>query len=238
MTALPPTIICNAIVGITVLVSFFAFSNQELLERLLFDIRRIIDFKEYDRIASSALIHSGWGHLLFNMFSFHSFGSSIEATEGPISLLLIYIGSVIGGGLLSLLLHRNAYQYRALGASGGVCGVIFAAIFLTPGTSVYLMFVPIPIPAWLFAILFVGFSYYAMFKQLGNIGHDAHLGGAITGLLITTIIKPSIVANSAPLYLAVVTLILIMVLHAFHHIKHPNSSFLQSFLELLGLKRY
>jgi hypothetical protein len=100
---------------------------------------------------------------------------------------------------LSLALHRN-HEYRALGASGGVCGIIFACIFLLPGSSVYIFFIPFPIPAYIFAIAFIAYSYFGLRHQADNIGHDAHLGGAIIGLAVTTAMHPHIINDNPILY--------------------------------------
>jgi hypothetical protein len=149
-------------------------------------------------------LHLNWLHLLFNMFSLYSIGFAIELAFGFPMFLIIYLGSIVGGSLLSLYLHRNHYGYQALGASGGVCGVIFAFIFLFPGAPMGFFF--IRLPSWLFAILFILVSFFGLRNQLGGIGHDAHLGGAIIGLLITTALRPAIVVESPVLYFIVIGL--------------------------------
>ncbi|PYI89212.1 MAG: hypothetical protein DME26_01700 [Verrucomicrobia bacterium] len=125
------------------------------------------------------------------------------------SFLTVYFASVIGGSLLSLYLHRN-HEYYALGASGGVCGIVFASIFLFPGGDVFMMFIPVGIPSWLYAILFLLGEFVGVRTQRTNIGHDAHLGGAIIGLLTTTAYYPEIVTWSPRLYAAVMGLTLVM----------------------------
>src|SRR5262249_40143213 len=104
--------------------------------------------------------------------------------------LLIYFGSVIGGNLLSLYVHRH-HEYRSYGASGGVCGIIFASIMLFPGMRVVDFYLPVSIPGWLYVILFMAGSFLAMkANNRGNVGHDAHLGGAIVGLLVAAALEP------------------------------------------------
>lgn len=130
-----PLAITNIIViAITGYFSYRGFVNPSFLRRYLFSTRAILDNKQYDRILSSGALHADWMHLLFNMFSLYSFGSAVELLFGPFTFLAIYLAAILGGGVLALLLHRNE-DYHALGASGGVCGVIFACIFLLPGTS-------------------------------------------------------------------------------------------------------
>lgn len=188
-----------AIIAATVICSYYGFTRPALMDRWLFDVEIILKHKQYYRIISSAFLHGNWIHLIFNMYSLHSFGGAIEQIFGPVRFLLIYFTSILGGNLLSLVLHRN-HEYRALGASGGVCGIIFACIFLLPGSSVYMFPVPFAIPAHIFAVLFIAGSYLGLRGQIDNIGHDAHLGGAIIGLVVTTIMHPYILRENPILY--------------------------------------
>ncbi len=194
MTA-PVTI---AICAITALITQIAFTKPEILQRLLFKPREILVDGQWDRILSSALIHADWMHAGFNLFAFYSFGSAIEIIYGWKTLVLIYVFSVMGGSLLSLFLHRH-HQYAALGASGGVSGIIFATIFLVPGTAVGLFFIPIPIPGNVFALIYLVGSFWGLRKKMGNIGHDAHFGGAIVGLVFAFAIRPAL-CLADPLY--------------------------------------
>jgi membrane associated rhomboid family serine protease len=194
---------------ITGLVTLAAFRKPGLRERLLFDPFEILHRKQYERLITSALIHADWMHFGFNAFSLYSFGTNIEFIYGPKILVLIYLSSILGGSLLSLLLHRN-HIYRSLGASGGVCGVIFASIFLLPGGSVSIPPFPLQIPAYLYAIGFLVFSFLSHLRQRDNIGHDAHLGGAIFGLLVAAVLEPSLVFASPWMFLAVLALSMVM----------------------------
>ena len=102
----------------------------------------------------------------------------------------MYFGSLLVGSLLSLYFHKNEYHYSAVGASGAVSGIIYSAILLQPGMNLYMFFIPIPIPAYIFGIGYLLYSIYGMKNRIGNIGHDAHFGGAIGGYLITLILSP------------------------------------------------
>lgn len=199
------------IIAVTVVFSYLGFTKYGFVDRYLFDVQRIIQDKQYYRIITSGFLHANLGHLIFNMFSLYSFGEGIELLFGPITFLIIYFVSIIGGGLLSLILHRN-HEYRALGASGGVCGIIFACIFLMPGSSVYMFFIPYPIPAHIYAVAFLAISYVGIRGQVGNIGHDAHLGGAIIGLATTTAMYPYIIKANPIMYPAVAVLSIAMLL--------------------------
>ena len=192
----------TAIIVFTVYWSYRGFKDSRFTNEYIFSPIYIQKDKQYHRLISSGFLHANWIHLIFNMLSLYFFGVDIELVAGLGEFLLIYLGSIVGGNLLSLYLHRH-HDYRALGASGGVCGIIFASIFLFPGGSMFVFPLPIPIPSWLYAILFIIVSFFGMRNQWGRIGHDAHLGGAIVGLLITTILRPSIVLRSPVLYLTV-----------------------------------
>ena len=209
-----------AIVALTALVSYGAFNSAGVMERLLFEPGRIVRYGEYYRLVTSGFLHANWAHLIFNMFSFYSFGGRIESRFGASALLAIYFSSILGGNLLSLFLHRN-HEYRALGASGGVCGVIFAAIFLMPGGGVYIFPVPVPMPAHIFAILFVLISFFGIRGRRGNIGHDAHLGGAIIGLAVTTLLHPEIVSENFILWVIVMSLALVLFIYLYHKPLYP-----------------
>lgn len=220
------TPIATGVLVVTAMMTFMAFARPGLKERLLFDPFQILRGRQYERMLTSGLIHADVMHFLFNMYSFCSFAGIIEAIYGWKALLLVYIGSVLGGSVLSLLIHRH-HEYRALGASGGVCGLIFASVFLLPGNSVRLFMVPVPLPAYVFAIGFLVYSFVSHRRGRDNIGHDAHLGGAISGLLVAMVLRPELVF-SQPLMLAIVIGLAVLILLAMiydpgrvleHHLK-------------------
>lgn len=167
----------------TTIITFWAFQNTDIREKLIFEPHAILVRKQWYRLFSCALLHANGAHLFFNLITIYSFGRAIEFGYGPAVFLLIYVLSVLGGSLLSLYIHRN-HAYAALGASGGGCGVLFAAIFLQPGTGVGMFMLPISIPGPIYAVGFLIWSFIAMRHRKDNIGHDAHFGGAITGLAL------------------------------------------------------
>ena len=193
------------IIVVTGLASLIGFRNQSFVERFIFCPEYILRDKQGYRLVTSAFLHANWQHLIFNMFSFYAFGRNLELWLGVTPLLAIYFASIIGGSLLSLFLHRHHF-YKAYGASGGVCGIIYASIFLFPDSGIYILPLPFAIPAWIYAIAYLLFSFYGMKRAADNIGHDAHLGGAIVGLLTATALYPAIVAESPRLYAAVMVL--------------------------------
>jgi membrane associated rhomboid family serine protease len=189
-------IVALGIIGLNVLVSYTGFNNRSFFENNLFQVSRILGGKEYKRMITSGFLHADWGHLLFNMISFYSFSYSLETYLGPVKFLLLYFISLIGGNMLSLFIHQHHGNYRAIGASGAVCGIIFAAIALFPGIEIGFIFIPIPIPGWIFGIIYALYTIYGIKSNLGNIGHEAHLGGGIIGLLVASALVPSVLTTN------------------------------------------
>jgi membrane associated rhomboid family serine protease len=176
-----------------VIVSMLGFRSPQFFEKYLFSVDAILREREYIRILSSGFLHTGWMHLFFNMYSFYFFGRILEDYWGAFGFAALYFGSLVGGDLLALYMHRHHGDYRAVGASGAVSGVIFSYVLLVPDATLGIMFIPFPFPAWMFAILYTLVSIYGMRSQMGNIGHDAHLGGAMAGIVISIILQPSLV---------------------------------------------
>src|SRR3989454_8082833 len=216
----------SLLIGLTCLASWLGFRSRAVEEKYIFEPEPILAGKEYYRLVTSGFLHAGWGHLLLNMFSLYLFGSSVELALGSGHFLLIYFGAVIGGNLLSLYIHRH-HEYRAYGASGGVCGIIFAYVLLFPGAGIYHFPLPFAIPAWLYAVGFMAASFVGMqANNKGNIGHDAHLGGAIVGLLIAAALQPWVVRDNLRIFLIVlVTASLLLVYLWFNPLLLPVSSF-------------
>jgi membrane associated rhomboid family serine protease len=214
-----PLALCNLLVILlTVAVSYAGFRYSWVEENYIFRPENILAGKEYYRLITSGFLHSGWNHLLWNMVSLYLFGELLEWSLGRTDFLLIYFGSIIGGNLLSLYVHRH-HDYRAYGASGGVCGIIFAYLLLFPGASIT-VYLAVPIPGWLYAIGFILGSFVAMKRAKDNVGHDAHLGGAIVGLLIAAALRPEAARHNWKIFLlvfvpAVVLLIYLWVIPLF-----------------------
>ncbi len=185
------------------MVSYLGFRSGAFEERYIFDPQRILAGKEYYRLVTAGFLHADWGHLLLNMVSLYLFGNLVEANFGAAQFLLIYFGAVIGGNLLALYVHRQ-HEYRAYGASGGVCGIIFAFILLFPGARISPFYFTLPVPGWLYAIGYLVISIVGMkAHNQGGIGHDAHLGGAIVGLLLTAGLHPDSLRNNLKVFLLV-----------------------------------
>lgn len=187
----PAVISTYVIIALTAFCSFIGFRDPAFAEKFIFAPMEILACKQYYRIFTSAFLHADLRHLLYNMVSLFLFGRIMETAVGSGEFLLIYFASVVGGSLLSLWLHRN-HDYRAYGASGGVCGVVFSYIAMDPNSTIFAhMF--LPMPAWAYGILFLIGSYFALKQGTDNIGHDAHIGGAVIGLWTTGALQPSAV---------------------------------------------
>ncbi len=178
-----------------ILMSFKGFNDLAFFRKYEFHIGSI-RAGEQIRMFSSAFLHADLGHLFFNMFTLYMFAPVVIEYFGGYSFLIIYVGSLIFGSLLTLLFHKDDYNYRAIGASGAVTGILYSAILIQPDMSLYLFFIPIPIPAFIFGIGYLLYSIYGMKAKNDNIGHTAHFGGAIGGYLITIMKDPEMLTNN------------------------------------------
>jgi len=177
------------LIGINVLVSLIGFSRMNRVagdSMFFFSPSEVSAGRNYQGMLLSHFAHADGTHLLFNMLTLYSFGPDL----GALNMLLIYLSAGIFSTLFVYYLHRADPRYRALGASDSVTGIIFAAIVLLPGMSVYFFFVPVPIPAPLFAVGYIVLSTYLMRRGGGHISHEAHVAGAISGLLLAGVLAP------------------------------------------------
>jgi membrane associated rhomboid family serine protease len=216
------------LIGVTCVVSYLGFHNRDLEARFIFDPESILAGKEYHRLVTSALLHANWFHLAMNMVTLYLFGRRVELLLGKEQFLLIYLGAVVGGGLLALFVHRN-HVYRAYGASGGVCGVLFAYLLLFPGSRLYAFPLPFAVPGWLYALAFIPASFYGMKTNRGNVGHDAHLGGAIVGLLLAAALSPwAVTANLKVFLIVLVSAVLLLLCLWLNPLFLPWKAFFES----------
>lgn len=183
---------------VNVLVSGYAlFGDQGLIDRLSFRPQRILREREYYRLITAGFVHVGLWHLAFNMITLYFFGPFMERILGTVSFVILYFGSELAAHGLSLFLHRNNPSYAAIGASGAISGVLFGFCLFQPFTTIFIYF--IPAPAILFAVGYVALSIFAMRGResgmTGGIAHEAHLGGALGGLLITVLLEPRVIPH-------------------------------------------
>lgn len=186
------TPVASIIFVITIIVSLLAFYNQNLYGKLMLHPYNVSRGHYIYTVITSGFIHKDMMHLLFNMLSFYFFAFRLELTMGHWQFALLYMVSLILSDMPSVLKHKDNYSYYSLGASGAVSAVIFGAILYTPLAKMMLLILPIPIPAFIFGILYLVYCSYASKYSRDNINHDAHLFGALSGLMITILLNFSV----------------------------------------------
>jgi len=188
------------IIIITVATSIMAFQNAATFYKMKFNAYLIHHNRQWYRFFTYALLHADWAHLLVNMFVLWSFGTLVErlfnfhfGNIATVYFLLLYVGGVMFSTLPSYGKHKNNDFYNAVGASGAVSAVLFSSIIMYPQGSIVFLFFPVPIPAWIFGILYLVYSAYMAKRGSDNIGHDAHFWGAVYGVVFTIALNPSFV---------------------------------------------
>ncbi len=192
-----------AIIIITSLISILSFYGILNIHKLIFNAYEVWHRKRWYKLFSSGLVHGGWGHLIFNMLTLYFFGPVVEgyftALYGRIPGMAIfaamYISAIAAASLWDLFKYRNDYHYNALGASGAISAVLFSSILFQPTMGIYMFFIPIPIPGYIFAPLYLLYCWYMAKKNLDNIGHSAHFWGALYGVLFTLAACPGVLGR-------------------------------------------
>ncbi len=190
------------IIALTVLISLLAFNRDDVFSRLKFNAFDVKHKNQWYRFVTYGFVHADFIHLFVNMLVLYSFGRIVEtffAMYFPLKADFYYSLLYLGGLMLSVApafgKHKNDVFYNAIGASGAVSAVLFASIILYPAGKIMLLFIPIPIPAPVFGVLYIAYEYYMGKRGGDNIGHDAHLWGAIFGVVFTLALKPSLFLN-------------------------------------------
>jgi len=183
-------IITLLIIISTCIISYQGFKSSNFYARYEFEVEKILLYRDYKRLITSAFLHVGWQHLIFNMIALFFFSFGLESTLGPWRLLLLYFISGLGGNGLALLIHRKNPGYSSVGASGAINGVIFASIVLFPSMRIFFL------PGWLFGLIYILYSIYGIRSQKDNIGHESHLGGAIIGIATAICFYPPILSEN------------------------------------------
>ncbi|EAR15566.1 MULTISPECIES: rhomboid family intramembrane serine protease [Robiginitalea] len=182
------------LIAANILVSIKGFNDLQFFDRYKFNISAI-RAGQRERTITSGFLHVDVAHLFVNMFTLYFFADVVIDWFGPSRFLITYLVSLLAGSLLAMYFHRDEPFYSAVGASGAVTGVLYAAILLEPEMRLALMFIPIPLPAYILGIAYLLYSIYGMKSRLGNIGHTAHFGGAVGGYVITLLFKPDIITS-------------------------------------------
>lgn len=190
------------IVLVTVGISLAAWNNPALMSRWIMNPYQVANRGQYYRLITSGFLHADWGHLLFNMLALYSFGGFMEQVfgllfggNGSLYLIGFYLIGILVSDIPTFLKHRNNPGYNSLGASGGVSAVVFAAILFRPLSPIYLFFIPIGIPGFIFGALYLAYSYYEARRGYGNVNHDAHFYGALFGILFMIVVYPAVLGE-------------------------------------------
>lgn len=201
------------IIAANVIISMKGFNDISFFDKYKFNVGGIRRGEQI-RMFSSAFLHADFSHLLFNMLTLYFFANVVIAQVGVTYFVVIYVASLLVGNLLSFYFHKDEPHYSAIGASGAVMGILYSAILFYPDMGLYLFFIPIAIPAWIFGIGYLLYSIYGMKSRMGNVGHDAHIGGAIGGYVLTLIYAPYLFETSLWIVaLLAVPLIILFVMH-------------------------
>ncbi|HEV7714360.1 MAG TPA: rhomboid family intramembrane serine protease [Steroidobacteraceae bacterium] len=175
---------------VTIVVSLIGFKNPKLVLRLAMSPYRVFNKREYERLVTSGFVHRDTMHLVFNMITFYFFAFGLEQYIGSLKFVLLYLVALVLGGVTHYK-QRNDPAYLSIGASGAILGVMFAAIVYFPTSKLLLFPIPVPIPAWLYAVAFLAYSYWRSYQNRGDgTDHDAHITGALTGLAFVGLTDP------------------------------------------------
>lgn len=187
--------VATVIFLVTIGVSLWAFHRDPYLaERFMLHPHAVAFEGKYYQLFTHGLVHADYMHLGFNMITFWYFGFVLERIVGSADFAIIYIGSLLISGLVSTARKKHWEDYRSLGASGAISGVLFAMVLYFPDMELRIFFL-LPLKGWLFAILFVGISYYAGKQQYSRIDHEGHLFGALAGAVLAIVLNPGVVGN-------------------------------------------
>ena len=190
------------IIAITCIVSILCFNGTLNGNKLIFNAYQVWHRKEWYRMLTSGMIHSGWGHLFFNMLTLYFFGRVVEqyfsaafgGVLGTVLYVVLYVSALAISSLGDLVKYRNDWNYNALGASGAVSAVLFASILFAPKMGIYIYLIPIPVPGYIFAPLYLLYCWYMAKRNMDNIGHTAHFWGAVYGILFPILCKPDVLS--------------------------------------------
>jgi membrane associated rhomboid family serine protease len=188
------------IIFLTVAISAYAMTSEEWFAKLRFNAYDVKHSNQWYRFFTYGFLHAGFVHLFINMLVLYSFGTIVESyfhiyfpAKAGFYFIMLYVGGLILSIIPSYGKHKNDVFYNAVGASGAVSAVVFSSIILYPTGKIFLFLIPVPIPAPVFGVLYVGYEYYMAKRSNDNIGHDAHLWGAIFGLIFTIALKPGLI---------------------------------------------
>ena len=196
----------------TFLMSYKGFKDSLFFNTYCFSVSGLKSGQWY-RLLTSGFLHVGWWHLLVNGLTFYFFAPSILSIIGTVGFLGLYLFSLLTGNLLTYFYYHKEYSYTAVGASGAISGIVFSSLVFNPLMKLYILPLPFPIPAPLFGLGFLGYSMIGILRNSDRIGHAAHIGGGIGGILMTFLFYPSLLRENPLLwvFLSVIFLALLVI---------------------------
>lgn len=193
--------VASVIFVFTLITSLYAFYDNSVYGKFMLHPYSVSKGQNVYTLITSGLIHADWMHLFFNMFTFYAFAFTLERMMGSWQFGLLYFLGLVLSDLPTVFKHKDDFHYNSLGASGAISAVLFSFILFNPLSKIYIMFIPIGIPAVVFGFLYLIYCAYASKNSRDHINHDAHFFGALTGLIFTIIFVPGIIQN----FIAVLT---------------------------------
>lgn len=192
------------IVVITSILSVYAFSNRSFFDRLKLNPYMVYHRKDYLRLLGHGVLHADFIHLIINMYVLYTFGDILERffdiayrriipVPPGILYIVFYLSALVVASFTTVVKHKHNHWYNSVGASGAVAAVVFATVFFVPRMPLMLMFIPIPIPGVVFALLYLAYSWYMAKRGGDNVNHDAHFVGSVYGFLFPILLRPSLV---------------------------------------------
>ncbi|MFC4211912.1 rhomboid family intramembrane serine protease [Pedobacter lithocola] len=187
--------VASVIFVFTIITSLYAFYDNGIYGKFMLHPYSVSKGKNVYTLITSGLIHADWMHLFFNMFTFFAFAFTLERLMGSWQFGLLYFLGLVLSDLPTVFKHKDNFHYNSLGASGAISAVLFSYILFNPMSKIYIMFIPIGIPAVAFGVIYLIYCAYASRNSRDHINHDAHFFGALTGLIFTIIFVPGIIQN-------------------------------------------
>ncbi len=185
-----------ALIGVNILISLYAFyGDRTFINQFAFQVAAVRDLKQHYRMVTSSFLHGNLPHLLLNMMTLFFFGPVVEDQLGKLGFLVVYFGSILASGFVSLRVNRNNPAYSSVGASDAASGIVLSYCCFFPFSSLYILFLPFPIPAILYGVLFIAISAQLMERSNRVIAHEGHLGGALAGAALTVLMRPDVLTR-------------------------------------------
>lgn len=169
--------------------------DRKFVSDFAFHVGALSRRKQHYRVFTSSFLHVDFFHLLFNLMTLLFFGPTVERILGTDGFIVVYFGAILVSGIVSFYVNRENLTYSSIGASDAVSGIVLSYCVFYPMNNIYLMFIPIGIPAILYGVLFIIISARLMGRKGNRIAHEGHLGGAIAGVALTVAMRPEVIGQ-------------------------------------------